>query len=185
MKLVDTDEEGPSTRVEPPVRPTPPRPEKRQVMVSLLLTVTVLVGTVVAVFTIFPERHNEIITSTVAAHRAVKRWDLERPDDAKLRMWAQAVLGEAPPMPAPATDLIVIGGRSVTILARRAALVRYRIGDSEVSYLVQRAREIQRRRVRMLDHDDAIEAWRRGPWTCVVVGPAATADRWRPLLGVP
>jgi len=185
MKLVDTDDDDPSAHPEPPVRSTPPRPAKRQVTVSLLLTVMILGGTVIAVFTIFPERHNELITSTVAAHRTNAEWEITSPPDAEIRMWARAVLGEAPPLPEPSASLTPVGVRSLTILARRAAFVRYRVGDSDVSYLVQRARDIPKRRVRTIDGADAIEAWRRGPWTCVVVGPAATADRWRPVLGVP
>ncbi len=186
MKLVDTDEDDPAAHPAPPVRADlPPRPEKRQVTVSLLLTVAILAGTVITVFTIFPERHNEIITSTVAAHRAAADWELERPDDAQTLVWAKAVLGDPPPLPAQAPGLSIIGARSLTILARRAALVRYQTADGEVSFLVQRARDIPKRRVHTADGADAIEAWRRGPWTCVVVGPAATADRWRPVLGVP
>jgi hypothetical protein len=185
MKVFDTDDADPSAHPEPPVRATPPRPEKRQVTVSLLLTVTILAGTVIAVFTIFPERHNELITSTVAAHRAKAEWEIASPPDAELRVWARAVLGDPPPLPEPATGASPIGVRSLTILDRRAALVRYRIGDTEVSYLVQRARDIPKRRVRTTDGGDAIEAWRRGPWTIVVVGPSAAADRWRPVLGVP
>jgi hypothetical protein len=185
VKVFDTDDVDPTAHPEPPVRATPPRPEKRQVTVSLLLTVTILTGTVIAVFTIFPERHNELITSTVSAHRATAEWEITSPPDAALRMWARAVLGEAPPLPEPTPGLAAVGARSLNILSRRAALVRYRLGDSEVSYLVQRARDVPKRRVRTTDGADAIEAWRRGPWTVVVVGPAAAADRWRPVLGVP
>jgi hypothetical protein len=185
MKVFDTDDDDPSAHPEPPVRATPPRPAKRQVTVSLLLTVTILVGTVIAVFTIFPERHNELITSTVAAHRATAEWEIADPPDAELRIWARAVLGEPAPLPDASAAATPIGVRSLTILSRRAALVRYRIGDAEVSYLIQRARDIPKRRVRTTSGGDAIEAWRKGPWTIVVVGPAATADRWRPVLGVP
>ena len=185
MKVFDTDDDDPSAHPEPPVRATPPRPAKRQVTVSLLLTVTILAGTVIAVFTIFPERHNELITSTVSAHRATAEWEISNPPDAELRQWARAVLGEPPPLPEPTTGATPLGARSLNILARRAALVRYRIGDAEVSYLIQRARDIPKRRVRTTTGGDAIEAWRKGPWTIVVVGPSAAADRWRPVLGVP
>jgi hypothetical protein len=185
MKVFDTDDDDPTAHPEPPVRATPPRPAKRQVTVSLLLTVTILVGTVIAVFTIFPERHNELITKAIAAHRAKAEWEIASPPEAEVQRWSSAVLGDTPPLPEPAPGVAVVGARSLNILARRAALIRYRIGDSEVSYLVQRARDIPKRRVRMTDGADAIEAWRRGPWTCVVVGPAKNADLWRPVIGVP
>jgi hypothetical protein len=185
MKLIDTDEDDPSAHPEPPVRPTPPRPEKRKAMVSLLFTVTVLVGTVVAVFTIFPERHNEIVTSTVNAHRKPEPWDVVNPDDATLAMWARAVLGDAPPLPAPGPDLVPIGGHDLAILGRRAALIRYRLGGDEVTFLVQRARDIPKRRERRTDGEEEVENWRNGPWTCVAVGPSRSAALWRPRLGVP
>ncbi len=185
MKLIDTDDADDASHPEPPVRPTPPRPEKRQAMVSLLFTITVLVGTVVAVFTIFPERHNEILSTTIHAHRKPEAWDLTRPDDATLAVWARGVLGDAPPLPAPGADLVPIGAHDLDILGRRAALVRYRLGGDELTYLVQRARDIPPRRERRRDGDDDAEGWRNGPWTCVVVGPAKSADAWRPRMGVP
>lgn len=185
MKLVETDEDDPSAHPEPPVRPTPPRPEKRQAMASLLFTVAVLAGTVVAVFTIFPERHNEILESTIAAHRANEPWDVAAPDDPTLVVWSRGVLGDAVPLPASGPDLVAIGGRDLTILGRRAALIRYKHGGGEVSYLVQRGRDIPRRREHRKDGEHVADAWRNGEWTCVVVGPAATADAWRPRLGVP
>ena len=185
MKLVETDDADPSAHPEPPVRATPPRPEKRQAMVSLLFTVTVLVGTVVAVFTIFPERHNEILESTVAAHRNTAPWDVTAPDPTTLAAYIQGVLGEAPPLPAAGPDLVPIGARDLTILDRRAALVRYRLGNDEVSYLVQRGRDIPRRRESRKTGDVAVDAWRNGIWTCVAVGPAATQSTWGPRLGVP
>lgn len=186
MKLVDTDEEGPVAAQEPPVRPTPPRPEKRRVAVSLLFTVAVLVGTVVAVFTIFPERHNEIITSTVNAHRSPGTWDVAAPPAPALEVWARAVLGEPPPLPVASPTVIPVGARAMSILSRRAALIRYRVGPTdEVSYLVQRARDVPHRRVHRREGEQQVEAWRKGPWTCVAVGPAASAATWAPALGVP
>lgn len=185
MKLVETDEDDPSAHPEPPVRATPPRPEKRQAMVSLFLTISILAGTVIAVFTIFPERHNEILTSTLGAHRAEVPWAVTAPDAPTLALFATAVLGEAPPLPEPGPDLVVIGARDTTILARRAAVIRYQLGNDQLTYLVQRARDIPHRRESRRDGDDLVEAWRNGPWTCVIAGPTATADVWRPRLGVP
>lgn len=185
MKLIDTDDADPAAHPEPPVRPMPPRPEKRQAMVSLLFTVTVLVGTVVAVFTIFPERHNEILTSTVTAHRKPEAWDVVGPDAATLEVWSRGVLGEAPPLPAPGPDLVPIGAHDLDILGRRAAVIRYRLGGDEVTYSVQKARDIPKRSERRREGDEEVEGWRNGPWTCVAVGPAKSADVWRPRLGVP
>jgi len=183
MKLVDTD--APDHDEEPPVRVTPPRPEKRRAAVSLLFTLIVLAGTVIAVFTIFPERHNQILTDTVGAHRRPGTWELDRPDDRALRVWAIGVTGEEAPVPTADATRVAIGARTLSILNRRGVLVRYQVAGGEVTYFVQRSRDLLRRRVHRVDGGEAIEAWQTGPWTCVAIGPAASADEWRPLLGVP
>jgi hypothetical protein len=85
----------------------------------------------------------------------------------------------------------VIGARPIEILNRRAALVRYKIGppvvagDAEVTLVVQRGRDVPKRRVSKQDDDDQVEAWRVQKWTFVAVGPEASAAQWKPALGVP
>lgn len=181
MKLVDTD--APDHEEQPPIRVTASRPEKRRAAVSLVFTLAVLAGTVIAIFTVFPARHNQILTDTLDAHRHPGAWEVETPDPTALRMWSIGVVGQSPPLPDAAAT--ALGARTLTILNRRGALVRYRVGTDEVTYLVQRSRDLLRRRVHRVDGAEAVEAWHQGPWTCVAVGPAASADRWRAALGVP
>ena len=184
MKLVDTDAPEHDDD-EVPVRVTPPRPEKRRAAVSLVFTLLVLVGTVVAVFTLFPARHNQVITDVLAAHRAPGDWALVPTDDEALQAWVLGAAGKEAPVPPVDASHTPLGARTLSILNHRGALIRFRVGADEITYFVQRSRDLLRRRVRKVDGADAIEAWQKGPWTCVAIGPAASADRWRPLLGVP
>ncbi|MCA9679389.1 MAG: hypothetical protein H6708_06245 [Kofleriaceae bacterium] len=191
MKLVDTDADRPDDEAEPAPAITAPRPEKRQAMVSLLLTLVILTGTVVTIYTVFPARRNEVATVALQEHRrADVTWELAGPDPGELRAWALAMFGTDTPLPAPGDDLEVVGVRHVEVLGRRAALIRFRVAvpggaAAEVTYLVQHARDVPPRRVSRTDGDDAIESWRHGPYTCVAVGPAASAAIWRPRVGVP
>lgn len=177
MKLVDADADDPV--VAPP--PPPRRLDKRRVSVSFLFTITVLVGSVVAVFTLFPSRHNQVADSALAAHRATAAWDLEAPDPVVLAAWARGAVGRDPPLPT-APGLVVVGVRTISILRRPAAVIRYQIGADPVTLVLQRARDLQSRSLHKDAGDTRVEAWRRGPWTCVAVGPAATVATWLPLV---
>jgi hypothetical protein len=192
MKLVEADAVGPAAIEEAPPHPTPPRPEHRRVAISFLFTLAVLVGTVVMVYTVFPARHNVVVTDAIAEHRrAAQEWQLVHPGAEELETWALGVLGERVALPPPGAGVAVIGARPIDILNRRAALVRYQIGapvvagGAEVTLVVQRARDVPKRRVSKQDDDDQVEGWRVQKWTFVAVGPAATAAAWKPAMGVP
>lgn len=182
MNLVDTD--APDPPVAPPP-PPPPRFEHRRVSVSFLFTAAVLIGTVVTIFTVFPPRHEMLVTSAVASHRSTDPWDLAAPDQPTLAAWTMAAVGREPPLPAAGADLTVVGVRTIEVLKRPAAVIRFRLGLDQLTFVVQREREVERRRVSRTEGELAVEAWRNGEFTCVAVGPAASAEAWRPRLGVP
>ena len=178
MKLVDADVDDP-VRAPPP--PPPPRLDKRRVSMSMLFTVAVLVGCVVVVYTLFPSRHNQVADSALAAHRAGGPWDLDAPDAIVLGAWAKGAVGGSPPV-ATGAGLTVIGARTISILRRPAAVIRYRIAGDEVTLVLQRARDLQSRVLHRDADRDHVEAWRRGSWTCVGVGPAGSVATWLPAL---
>lgn len=64
MKLVDAEitqeSEGAPDNLSPPV-PRPPRPARRRVYTSLLVTLTVLVGTVAVIYAVFPNRDRKSV----------------------------------------------------------------------------------------------------------------------------
>jgi hypothetical protein len=186
VKLVDTDQVGPQEIEEAPPHPTPPRPEHRRVAVSFLFTLAVLVGTVVTVYTVFPARHNVVVTAALAEHRRTSQdWEIERPRPAELSSWAIGVLGGRPPLPEASSGIDVVGARAIDVLDRRAAVIGYRVGSADVTVVVQRAHDVPPRRVSRDDGDDRVESWRAKQWTIVVIGPTASAATWAPFMGVP
>lgn len=159
----------------------PPRPEKRRVHTSLAVTFAVLVGTVATVYGLFPERHNQLLTATTAAHRDPGAFELETPTAEELAAWSLGVLGERPPFPGGGMD--ILGARRMTVLERPAVLVRYAIGGDEVTLALLRARDAPPRRHLREHGDELARSWRSGSWTVVAVGPAASADRWLAAVG--
>jgi hypothetical protein len=176
MKLVEAESTGPVEGDAALV--TPPRLPHRRVSVSLLFTLTVLVGTVVTIYAMFPARNNVLVTEAIERHReAGPTWDLVAPNLAELRAWVIGVVGKDVPLPGEGTS--VIGAARLRILNRAAALIRVRVGDDEVTYLVQHARGIAPDRSERQDGELRAVAWRKGTFTIVTVGADATAARWR------
>ncbi|HWU90719.1 MAG TPA: hypothetical protein VN253_25810 [Kofleriaceae bacterium] len=172
MKLVEAEAEGPIEGEEAVV--TPPRPLHRRVSISLLFTLTVLTGTVVAIYLAFPARHDVLLTEAIAQHQLDQTWDLASPSAAELRAWSIGVVGKGAPLP----DTAPAGARDIKILDRRAALMRFAVGADSITYLVQRARGIGPARIERTDGDLLAVASRRGKFAWVVVGPKATSAVW-------
>jgi hypothetical protein len=180
MKLVEAESTGPVEGEDAIV--TPPRPPHRRVSVSLLFTLSVLIGTVVTIYTVFPARHNVLVTEALARHRdASPAWDLVAPTSGELRAWAIGVVGTDVPLPSPTVK--VVGARRLELLNRSAALIRFEIGGDQVTYLAQHSRGIAPEHGERRDGDLRAIAWRRGPFACVAVGPEAHAAVWLAALG--
>jgi hypothetical protein len=131
---------------------------------------------------VFPVRNNVLVTEAIERHRETSStWDLVGPNPAELRAWVIGVVGKDVPLPGEGTAVIppVIGAARVRILNRGAALIRVRIGEDEVTYLVQHARGIVPEHSERQDGELRAVAWRKGPFTVVIVGRDATAARWR------
>ena len=174
MHLVEPEEVGPIEGDDP--RITPPRPPHRRVSVSLLFTLSVLIGLVVTIYMALPARHNVLLTAAIEHHREPgDSWDLEKPSQAELRAWAIGVVGKDAPLPDAA---LVTGAKRVSVLNRDAALMRLQIGSDQVTYLVQNARGVAPKRDEKDDGDLHAKAWRRGKLTCIAVGPQASSSSW-------
>lgn len=179
MHLVEPEEVGPIEGDDP--RITPPRPPHRRVSVSLVFTLSVLIGLVVTIYLVLPARHNVLVTEAIERHRDTEPvWDLEAPTLPELRAWAIGVAGKDVPLPGETTT--VIGARRVRVLRRDAALMRLQIGDVQVTYLVQNAQGIAPQRDEQVDGDLRASAWRRGKFTVVAVGPRDSASSWLQVL---
>ncbi len=176
MSLIEAESTGPVEGDAPLV--TPPRPPHRRVSVSLLFTLTVLTGTVVAIYLTFPARHNVLMTEAMAAHAdTTTPRDLTSPSAAELRGWAIGVVGKDPPLPRASAK--VTGARTIEIFNRNAAVLDIEVGGERVTYLMQRARGIAPEHSERDDGDVRAIAWKQGPYTLVGVGPAASAATWR------
>jgi hypothetical protein len=175
MHLVEAEAIGPIEGDDP--RVTPPRPPHRRVSVSLLFTLSVLIGLVVTIYVALPARNDVLATEAIRQHRAVPAvWDLETPTSGELRAWAIGVVGKGVPLPLEATT--IVGARRIEVLRRAAALIRLQVGGDQVTYLVQKARGIAPEHVEHRDGDLRAVAWRRGKYTFVAVGPDANATAW-------
>lgn len=182
MKLVEAESTGPVEGDDAQV--TPPRLPHRRVSVSLLFTLTILVGTVVTIYLMFPARHNLLMTETLALHREPPAWDLSAPSVDEAKGWLIGVVGNNPPMPGEraAATMTVIGVSRREILNREAAVLRVRLNGDEVTYLVQHARGIAPEGSERTDGTERAIAWRSGPYTVIAVGSEATQAAWRTAL---
>ncbi|HTR54876.1 MAG TPA: hypothetical protein VMJ10_29510 [Kofleriaceae bacterium] len=173
VKLVEAEATGPVEGDAALV--TPPRPPHRRVSVSLVFTLAVLIGTVVAIYALFPARHNVLVTEAIEEHRDPPPWDLAAPTAPELRAWAIGVVGRDVPLPAATS---IVGASRIELFNRNAAIVRLVAGGSEVTYLVQHVRGIPPEQVDRTDGDLRAVEWTKGPFACVAVGPAATSASW-------
>lgn len=176
MKVVEAEITGPVEGEDAVV--TPPRPVHRRVSVSLLFTLSVLIGTVVTIYTVFPARHGVLMAETLERHREPQTWDLTAPPPAELNAWAIGVVGKGVPLP-PA-DLPIVGAKRIEVLKRHVALVRVKIGTDEVTYAVQHSRSAAPEHGNREDGDLRVVSWRKGSFTCVAVGPKSGA--WIPEI---
>jgi hypothetical protein len=163
----------------------PPRPARRRVYTSLLLTSSVLIGTVVLVYSVFPPRNNEVMTSTVEAHRSPGKVALEAPTPSEVSAWAMGIFSEAAPWPEDAR-LQPVAAYRLEILHRPVALVRYKFPGGDISVAMMRKRDAVALTRRRQDDGLSIVSWPRSVrFTCVVVGPTESKDAWMDAVGAP
>lgn len=175
MHLVEAEATGPIEGEDAIV--TPPRPPHRRVSVSLLFTLTVLIGTVVAIYVGFPPRHHVLMTEAIAAHReAAPVWDLVQPTAVELRAFvAGAVGGKDVPLPVG----VVEGARRIEVLKKSTAVIRYRVATEPVTYVVQRAASVGPDLTERTDDELRAITWQTGAFRFVLVGNDKTAAAWR------
>lgn len=172
MKLVEAESEGPVEGDAAVV--TPPRPPHRGVSVSLLFTLSVLIGLVVTIYMVFPARHNVFAQRAIALHREPPAWDLASPSPEALGAWAIGAVGKGAPVPA----LPALGASRIDVLERPAAAIRLRVGGDEVTYVVGHAGRISPEQQELHDGELRAVTWVHGAFVCVAVGPEASAATW-------
>ncbi len=175
--LVEAEQTGPIEGDEPVV--TPPPPPHRRVSVSLVLTLSVLIGLVVAIYQVFPARHNVLAHEALSHHKVPPVWDLPAPSASELKGLLVGAAGKDAPLPAAPA----IGASRIEVLDRHAALIRYRIGADEVTYVVGLAARIAPEHSELHDGALRVVEWERGAYVFAAVGPDASAASWLPVLG--
>lgn len=177
MKLVESEVPDHPTGEAPP-----PRPPRRRVAVSLLFTLSVLIGTVVVVFTVFPKRHNEILAIAVDHHREPEPAELSEPSLQELQAWTVRLFDEPAPWPAM-EGASIDAAYALRIFKQPVALIRVRVKSESVTLMALQARDAPPRKRRLIDDALVAMSWRSGRWTFVAVGRAASAEAWRPVVG--
>ncbi len=184
MKLVDAEitkegEELPHAAV------SPPRPARRRVYTSLLVTLTVLFGTVGIIYTLFPNRDNEALTTFIEAHLGEGELALDHPSGLEIRAWSLGIFGEPVPWPEVNDNLVPQSASLLTIFKRDMAIVRYRMGGEAVSVAFWRAHDAPPQVHRRTEDGLYAVSWRRKRFTCFAVGPVASKANWAAVLGAP
>ena len=180
MKLVEAESVGPVEGEGAVV--TAPRPPHRRVSISLVFTLTILVGTVVAIYVVFPARNDVVLSQAIASHREPPAWDLTAPTGSEARAWAMGVVGKDAPLPALDAPVRVIGVRKVSLLDRPAAVFRLGVGDDQLTYVVQPSHGIAPARTSRDAGELRAIAWRDAGYTAAAVGSAASAPTWLRLV---
>jgi len=183
MKLVDAEvsreEEG------APDGPLPPRPARRRVYTSLLVTLTVLIGTVAIIYTLFPNRNNELLTWAVQAHLSQENPDLTKPSGTEIRAWSQGIFGEMVPWPEVNSELVPQSASVLKVFKRDLALVRYTFHGETVSLSFWRARDAPPRILRRSEDGLSMISWRQKRFTSIAIGPSASKAIWSKYFGAP
>jgi len=172
MKLVEAESEGPVEGDDAVV--TPPRPPHRGVSVSLVFTLSVLIGLVVTIYMVFPARHNVLAQRAIALHRDPPPWDLVALSPEALGAWTTGAIGKGAPVPAVAA----LGVSQFDVLERHAAAIRLQIGSDEVTYVVSHAGRITPQQQELHDGELRAVTWVHGAFVCVAVGPETSAATW-------
>ena len=183
MKLIETDIPDHEDDLDAETV-VPPRPPRRRVAVSLLLTVSLLASTVGVIFLVFPKRDNEILTVAMESHvesESAADFELQSPNAEELRAWTIGVLGRTVPWPGVVTGSI-LGVRQVEVFRRPMAQLVVELGGERVSVLALRARDTPPRLREKIDEGLYARSWRRKKWTLIAVGREDTRKIWLAAL---
>lgn len=186
MKFVDAEITKDGEDV-PNLAASVPRPARRRVYTSLLVTLTVLFGTVGIIYSIFPNRDNEALTAAIEAHLRSnsETLALEHPSGLEIRAWSLGIFGEPAPWPEANATLVPQSASVIKVFKRDMAIVRYELDGQKVSVAFWRAHDAPPRIHRRTEDGIYAVSWRRKRFTCFAIGPAASKDQWTARLDAP
>jgi hypothetical protein len=183
MKLVDAEVSQQSEGAPDIARPS--RPARRRVYTSLLVTLSVLFGTVGIIYRVFPNRHDEIMTLAINAHRGPGAFELEAPSGMQIRAWSLGLFGESAPWPDVNDGLVPIGASALRIFKRDVAIVRYELDGQPLTVVMLRKRNPVPRTLRHSSDGLYAVSWGGKRFNTIAVGPEAAREVWGKRLGVP
>jgi hypothetical protein len=183
MKLVDAEitqeHEG------APDIPRPARPARRRVYTSLLVTLSVLFGTVGVIYKVFPNRHDEVMTLAMQAHLEPEVSEIQNPTGTQIRSWSLGVFGEAAPWPEVKGGLVPKSATALRIFKRDMAIVRYELDGQTLTLAMLRKRDPMPRTVRRTEDGFHAVSWAKKRFTRIAIGPQDSKDKWTARLGAP
>lgn len=183
MKLVDAevtqDDEGGSDIARPS------RPARRRVYTSLLVTLSVLFGTVGIIYKVFPNRQDEVMSLAIEAHLGPGKFELDAPSSMQIRAWSLGLFGESAPWPEPSDGLVPVGAIALRIFKRDVAIVRYELNGTPLTVVMLRKRDPVPRTLRHTDEGVYAISWGRKRFTTIAVGPEASREAWTSQVGSP
>lgn len=183
MKLVETEYEHVADLDVDVEAVTLPRPERRRVHLSLIVTLAVLVATVTTIYLVFPPRVDTLQDAAIDFQLEPGEFDLIEPSQIELEAWSVGLVG--PGVPWPPLEGRIVGAQSIKVLHRRTAAVRVRVGEGYATLFATRAVEAPPRTRRKKRDDLFCVSYRRGHWMLVAAGPQESAPEWLHVLGAP
>ncbi len=183
MKLVDAEVTQDGEGAEDKARPA--RPARRRVYTSLVVTLSVLFGTVGIIYTVFPNRHDEVMNLAMESHLKPGRFELDDPSVMAIRSWSLGVFGESAPWPDAGDDLVPIGASALRIFKRDVAIVRYELAGNPLTLVMLRKRDPMPRTLRRTDGGLHAVSWGRRRFNTIAVGPVDSKAVWTKRVGSP
>lgn len=176
MKLVDAEVTQDGEGAEDKARPA--RPARRRVYTSLLVTLSVLFGTVGVIYGVFPNRQDEVMNLAIESHVEPGSFELDRPSVMEIRAWSLGVFGESAPWPEASDDLVPIGASALRIFKRDVAIVRYELAGKPLTLVMLRKRDPVPRTLRLTSKGLHAVSWGRRRFNTIAVGPVASRQVW-------
>jgi hypothetical protein len=161
----------------------PARPARRRVYTSLLVTLSVLFGTVGIIYRVFPNRQDEVMTLTMQAHREPGNLEITAPTSMEIRAWSLGLFGESAPWPEVHEGLVPKGASALRIFKRDLAIVRYELDGEAVTIAMLRKRDPMPRTLRRTEDGLHAVSWGHKRFNTIVVGSAASKEVWTKRLG--
>ncbi|MBL4636762.1 MAG: hypothetical protein JKY56_23125, partial [Kofleriaceae bacterium] len=181
MKLVDAEIPREDEDAKDIVRP--PRPARRRVYTSLIVTLSVLFGTVGIIYWRFPNRQSEVLSVVMEEHVKPAHVALDKPTGIELRAWSKGIFDRPVPFPEVKEGLVPETASLRELFRRDVAIVRYTLDGEIVTLAFRRVREASPRVHRRTEDGLYAVSWHCKKFNCTAVGQESSKEKWTKRLG--